>query len=96
MITNLLLSLANTVLSWLDALLPHLTIPSWLTSGSLIPSGVSDFIGSALHAIAPVYPSAVLAEIFVGVASMWPFVAAYVVAQWVWNHVPTIAGFGTH
>jgi len=94
-VSGLLLAI-STVIGFLDGLLPHVTMPSWVTAGSLIPSGVSNFIGSALHTIAPVFPSAVLADIFVGVASLWPFVAAYAVAQWVWNHVPTIAGFGTH
>ena len=94
MITNVILTVVNVVISATDALLPHLTIPSWLSAGTLIPSGVSNTIGAALYTASPILPAAIFAEIFVGVASMWPFVAAYTVAQWVFRHVPTIAGFG--
>jgi len=96
MITDFIISIINGIVGFLDALLPHVTIPSWLTAGNLIPSDVSNYVGEALHIIAPFFPSSVAAEIFVGVVSMLPFIAAYTVAQWVWNKVPTIAGFGTH
>ena len=94
MVTSLLLDLVNVILSGINAILPHFTMPSWLTAGSLIPSSVSNFVGAALYAISSVFPVSVVTEIFVGVASMWPFVAAYTVAQWVFQHLPTIAGFG--
>lgn len=94
MITNLILDLVNLVLSGINALLPHFTMPSWLMAGNIIPSGVSSFLGAALHMIAPFFPSAVLCDIFVGVANLWPFFAAYTVAQWIYRHIPTIAGFG--
>jgi len=94
MIINLVLDLVSAVVSAVDALLPSFTMPSWLTSGTLIPSDVSNYIGEGLHIISPFFPSAVLAEIFVGILTMLPFVAAYTVAQWVYRHIPTIAGFG--
>ncbi len=96
MITDFIITILTAIVSFLDSLLPHLTIPSWLTAGNLIPTSVSNFVGEALNTISPFFPTVILAEIFVGIASMWPFVAAYAVAQWVWDHVPTVAGFGTH
>lgn len=94
MITTLILDLVNSILTGINAILPGVTMPSWLSSGTLIPSSVSTFVGALLHTISPIFPSAVLIEIFVGVCSLWPFVASYVVAQWVFRHLPTIAGFG--
>ena len=94
MITTLILNLVNVILSGINAILPSFTMPAWLVAGSLIPSSVSNFVGAGLYAISPVFPVTVVTEIFVGVASMWPFVAAYTVAQWVFEHLPTIAGFG--
>jgi hypothetical protein len=93
MITNAILGVIGVVIGWVDDLLPHLTLPAWLSAGTLIPTDVSDFVGQALHIIAPFFPSAVLAEIFVGICNMLPFVAAYTVAQWIYRHIPTIAGF---
>jgi hypothetical protein len=92
-IVDFILTVITAIVGWVDALLPHLTMPSWLSAGSLIPSSVSNFVGAGLHIIAPFFPSAVLAEVFVGITSLWPFIAAYVVAQWIVCHVPTIAGF---
>jgi|ERR1035437_3302135 hypothetical protein len=93
MITNLLLGLANLIISAIDAILPSFTVPSWLEAGTLVPSGLTNFIGSALYIIHPFFPSAVMTEIVVGVFSLWPAIAAYTVAQWIYRHIPTIAGF---
>ena len=96
MITNVIINIITTIINFLDGLLPHLTMPSWLVAGNLIPTAASNFLGEALYTIAPFFPSTIIAEIFVGICSLLPFIAAYTVAQWVWNHVPTVAGFGTH
>jgi hypothetical protein len=95
MITNLLIGLITTIVNALDALLPHFTVPSFMTSGSLIPTGAVDFIAALFSAVSSFYPSQLVLSIFVSICAMWPVVGAYLVFQWVWRHVPTIAGFGT-
>jgi hypothetical protein len=93
-ITNLLLDLVNVVVGALDALLPHFTIPSWLTAGGLIPTSVEQFIAAALFAVNGVFPSAAVIEIFIALTTLWPAIFAYVIFQWIYKHIPTIAGFG--
>jgi len=93
-ITNLILELVSTVIGAVDALMPHIEFPGWLTSGDLIPSGVIDFFGAIFSTIAPFFPSLILLEILVAIMSLWPAVCAYTVFQWIYRHIPTVAGFG--
>jgi hypothetical protein len=93
-ITNAILSIVITVVGFFNGLFPSLTIPSWVSSDQ-IGSAVANYIGGMLAAISSWFPSAALVTILQGVVTLLPLVAGYYVAEWVWRHVPTIAGFGT-
>jgi hypothetical protein len=93
MIVTLIIQIINVVVSFFDSLLPHFVMPSWLVSGSLIPSGAINVIAAGMYAISGVFPSAFLLTILVGVTSLWPVLMAYTVFRWIYCHVPAIAGF---
>ncbi len=94
MITNLVIGLITTFVNAIDGLLPHATVPAFLLAGNIIPSASENLIAAALYAINVFFPSTTLLEIFAGVLALWPFVAAYTVFDWVYRHIPSVAGFG--
>lgn len=95
MITGFLLLLVDAILHGIDALFPSWSMPSYFASGSIIPSGVVDFLAAGFYTISPFFPSALILAVLVAIADLWPVVLAWIVANWIYNHIPTIAGFGT-
>jgi len=95
MITNTLISLVATIVSAITNLLPHLTVPAFFTTnqlGTSIAGTIGSLVG-VVHAFIPVVPMLI---VIAAVMPLWLLLVAYLVFQWVWNHIPTIAGFGTH
>jgi hypothetical protein len=93
-IVNAVIALVVTVVKAFDSLFPDLTLPTWFTSDA-IGSTVANYIGSLLGAVSGWFPVAATLNVLYTVTVMLPFIAAYLVAEWVWRHVPTIFGFGT-
>ena len=94
MITDALITLVNTIVGFFDSLLPLFTAPSWFT-GSGLTVTVAQWIGSALAPMNQFLPVDAILNVLMTLFVLLPFIAAYTVFQWVWDHVPTIAGFGT-
>jgi hypothetical protein len=94
MITDLLISLAELIFAPLNALLPALHFPSWASSAQLTTS-VGTELGGYLAAVKGVVPVDVLLTVIDDVLVMWEVLVFYLLFEWVWDHVPTIAGFGT-
>ncbi len=94
MITNLLLDLVTSVVSFFDSFLPHVVMPSWLAGTVVLPSAVASTIGGMLAAVAPFIPVDVVLTVLTTVMLLWPVIFAYVVFNWIYRHVPTVAGFG--
>ena len=94
MITNVLLSLITTLVSGIDSLIPSFTLPSFFTGASLLPIGVINFLAASAFMITPIFPSGLLLSFLVAIADLWPFIMAFLVFDWIYNHIPTIAGFG--
>ena len=94
MITSAIISLVVAIVNVFDALLPSFTLPSWLTSDSWA-SGVANTVGGMLAAIRGWFPVDPLLTVLHDLLVLLPMLAAYAVFEWVWRHVPTIAGFGT-
>ena len=94
MITNAIIGLVTTVVSFIDGLLPSFTMPTWLTTTTFIPSAWAQFLGMIAKWAAPVFPSDLVLSILVALSWFWPIVVAYTIFQWIYTHLPTIAGFG--
>lgn len=95
MITAAIIGLVHVVVAAFLSLLPSWTPPSWLAAGTALPTGVADSIGSLLHPVASFLPLDTILTVLGDIFELWPVVVAYLVFQWVWSHIPTIAGFGT-
>jgi len=89
-----LIEIVVTVVGAFDALLPTFTLPSWLTSDAW-SAGVANTVGGMLAAMQSWFPVDALLTVLHDVLVLLPALAAYAVFEWVWRHVPTIAGFGT-
>lgn len=79
------------VAPFLNSFLPHLslgTVPSVVQSAA-------DTLGSAVAFLGPIVPVDVVLAWLAVLSVLLPAVAAYFVFNWVWRHIPTIAGFGT-
>lgn len=94
MITNTILGLITTIVSGIDSLLPSLTLPAFFTGGSILPSSVIQFLAAASFMVEPLFPSGLVLSLLVMVTSLWPAVLAMLVFNWIYHHIPTIAGFG--
>ena len=94
MITNLLLTVVSGVVGFFDSFLPHVAMPAWLSGATVLPSGVAATIGGMMAAVAPFIPVDVVLTVLTTVMLLWPVIFAYVVFNWVYRHVPTVAGFG--
>lgn len=95
MIVNGLLIAVTALLRALFSLIPSFTLPSWLASASAFPSGVATTIGGYLHTVQPYFPIDTILQVISDVLVLWPVIIGYLVFQWVWAHLPTIAGFGS-
>ena len=94
MITDLLLQAVITVIHGLDAIFPTFSLPSYFSGGAIIPSSVTSFLAAGFYTVSPFFPSALVLALLVAIANLWPVVLAWIIANWVYNHLPTIAGFG--
>lgn len=94
MITNAIISIVISVVNFFNNLLPSLTLPSWLTTNALSTTIAND-LGGLLAPISSWFPVDALLNCIYAALVLLPVFAAYSVFQWVWRHVPTIAGFGT-
>ena len=94
MITNVLIAIVTGALGAFNSLFPSVTLPSWFTSDA-IGSTVANYVGGLLGAIGGWFPVDTTLNILFAIVTLLPFIAAYIVAEWVWRHVPIIAGFGT-
>lgn len=94
MITNLVINIFTAVVSFFINLLPHLSVPSWFTSNGFT-STIADDVGGLLAPISSWFPVDALLNVVYAFLILLPVIAAYEVFEWVWRHVPTIAGFGT-
>jgi hypothetical protein len=94
-ITNALIALASGIVSVFNSLLPHFTAPSWFGASSGL-SSVATYMGDVLSIFQPILPVDAIINVMAALFIILPVVGAYTVFQWIWNHVPSIAGFGTH
>jgi hypothetical protein len=93
-ITDFFLTIILSVVEFFDSFLPHVTMPSWLAGSTVLPSGVASTIGGMMAAVAPFIPVDVVLTVLTTVMLLWPVIFAYVVFNWVYRHVPSVAGFG--
>lgn len=93
MITGLFLGAISSTLDFVLGFFPRLTLPDWVTHPPL-SSGVADEIGGLFSAVKSFLPVDLLLSILATACEILPAVGLYVLATWVWKHLPTIAGFG--
>jgi hypothetical protein len=98
MITDWLISIMVSVVNFFDTLLPHFDMSSawfsWLTTNAFSTT-IGNYVGGLLAPISSWFPVDAFLNVLYALLIFLPAVAAYEVFQWVWRHVPTIAGFGT-
>lgn len=94
MITDFIISVVVAVVSAFDSLLPSFSTPTWFGSDGF-GSTVAAFIGGMLSPIYSWFPVAAIVAVLQGLFTLLYVFCAYAVFEWVWSHVPTIAGFGT-
>jgi hypothetical protein len=92
-ILTFLLTLFGAVVTFFNSLLPSWTLPSWLTTEGF--SAVATEVGDFLAAPSGIFPVDATLIVLQEVLLLLPVVLGYLIFQWVWDHVPTIAGFGT-
>jgi hypothetical protein len=92
-IVNGIILIVKTLLSALFSLLPNYAMPSWLSSVTSWPTGFASTLGGYLAAIKGWFPIDTVLTVLIWVLNMWPVIIGYVVFQWVWGHLPSIAGF---
>ena len=92
MVTNALIDLVTFVLApIINALFPHLSLTGFTNFSTDAASTLAGYLG-AMTPFFPVTFTLTILQVFV---VMLPAIGAYVVFQWVWDHIPSIAGFGT-
>ena len=95
MIVDLVLGVITSIVNLLSSALPTFTWPSWLSSGWL--TGVEfEHLGFALHPMANVVGLTFLVTVLRAFSVLMPVAFGFYAFEWVWRHIPTIAGFGTH
>lgn len=95
MIVNGFLVVLTSALSAIFSVLPSWSLPSWISSGAAFPSGIAADIGGLLQPIRPYFPIDTILTVMSSVFGLWPVILAYMAFEFVWRHIPTIAGFGT-
>lgn len=85
----------TVLLSGFFSILPSWTMPSWLSSGTAFPSGVASSIGGLLEPARNFLPIDTILTVAASIFTLWPLIIGFLIFEWVWKHVPTIAGFGT-
>ena len=96
MVVGAVLQVVALVIGGFVNLLPPAVMPTWIASGTVLSAPVAAEIAGYVRAAAPFLPIDTILTILVSILQFWPAIAAYLVFSWVWNHIPTIAGFGTH
>ena len=96
MITTTILKLVSLLIGVVDSIIPNIAWPSFLSGSSLIPSGWTTAVGNQLHPLITFMPIDTILGVVHDFMLFWPSVAGYLVFEWLWVHVPIIAGFGTH
>lgn len=92
MITDILIELVVKVLGpFLNSFLPSISLGSTVTR---VLTGALD-VGQLLRLASIIVPIGVLTAWLTVFFAVLPLIGAYIVAQWVWDHVPMILGFGT-
>lgn len=94
MIVTALLTVVGVFFSAINAVFPSLTVPSWFSTdnfGTTLAGTVGTLI-APLNAVIPLDPF--LTALHDGL-ELLPVVLAYLAFEWIWRHLPTIAGFGT-
>jgi len=90
-ITALIAVVVNVIGPFLNSFLPKLTLGSIPT----IAQTVLNRMGGFLKFLTPIFPASVV----IGWMTVWSVVllaaGAYRVFEWVWAHIPEVAGFGT-
>jgi hypothetical protein len=67
-------------------------IPQWLSD----PGSAVDLAVSKLAPLASILPVGLMVTfLYVGVCIVLPIVVGIMIMQFVWDHLPSIAGFGT-
>jgi hypothetical protein len=67
-------------------------IPQWLTD----PTSAVDLAVSKLAPLASILPLGLMIQLlYVGVCVVLPVVVGVMVVEFIWDHMPSIAGFGT-
>jgi hypothetical protein len=95
MITNAIIDIVQVIVNFFDSLMPNITWPSFMSSGTIVPSGWVNAVGNVLHPLVPFLPIDVLLTIVYCMMLFWPAIGAYLVFDWIWKKTPTIAGTGT-
>lgn len=92
MITDVFIELIVKVIGpFINGFLPHLSLSSTVTA---IQNGAGT-LGSALEVASPVVPWGVVFDWLGVLLVVLPVLGGYMVFQWVWDHIPSILGFGT-
>jgi hypothetical protein len=67
-------------------------IPQWLSD----PTTAVDLAASKIAPFASLLPVGLMVELlYVGICIILPVVVGILVVEFIWNHAPSIAGFGT-
>lgn len=90
MLTNVVISIITSVVSFFDGLLPHVSVPSWFVTdaGSGVMTNIGDLLAGAKNSLPVVAILNVLHDLLV----FLPIVLGYMLFDWVWTHSPTILG----
>lgn len=94
MILDFLLGLLSTVVGWVNDLAPSFTVPSWLATNPLSTSTavtIGHWLGSFDDFVPVRFLVSLLPALFVCILAR----LAFAVFMWVWEHLPTLWGFGT-
>lgn len=93
MISDILLGFCVLIVTPINALMPHISLPAFFVSNP-VTSGVTTTMGAALAPLRTVLPLDAMLTVFGDILSLWPALVGYLLVSWVWRHMPTIAGFG--
>lgn len=93
MITDFLISIVSSIISFFDNLLPTMTVPSWFTTNAT--SAIVHTLGDFLAAVSGFLPVDAVLTVLQSVVTFLPVAILYLLFNWTWQHVPTVAGFGT-
>lgn len=92
-ITDALIDLVTYVIA---PVINHLFPPLDISAFTSFSSGAASTLGGWLGIVSPYVPITFMLTMLQVVLVMLPAIGGYVIFQWFWNHVPSIAGFGTH